>query len=131
MVQAVPHLIGDCSLGGDSGELVFKPHLEGDDERSAPFLADRAAFIGAQAADRLLDRVKRRDSFERFARYRCIPALGDVEEPATQVRPAESQCDRLAGGLVGNGFVGRVAVAWDDAAIAIEQLGAALAKTLI
>ena len=52
----------------------------------------------------------------------ALPALGEVEEPAAQVRPAEGERDGLAGRLGGKLLVSRVAVALHDAAIAVEQL---------
>src|SRR6516165_9986296 len=122
VVKAVADLLSDCSLGGHAGELVLEPYLEREDEWSAAFLAHRAALVGARTADRLLDRVERRDALERFAGDRRVAALGEVEEVAPQMCPAEGQRDRLAGCLVGDAFVGRVAVALHDAAIAIEQL---------
>jgi transposase len=47
----------------------------------------------------------------RLAGDRRVAALGDVEELAAQVRPAERERNRLAGSFVGDGLVGRVAVA--------------------
>jgi len=58
----------------------------------------------------------------RLARDRRIAALGDIEETAAQVRSAERERDRLARRFVGDGLVGRIAVALHDAAITIEQL---------
>src|SRR5262245_64892918 len=80
-----------------------------------------APFIGAHSPDRLLDCIERGNAFERFARDRRIAALGDVEEPAAQMRPAESKGDGLAR-RGSNLLVGGITVALHDAAIALEQL---------
>ena len=72
--------------------------------------------------DRLLDRIERRDALESFAGDRSGAVLGDIEEPASQVGPAESQRDRLAARCVGNALVGGISVALHDAAIVLEQL---------
>ena len=48
--------------------------------------------------------------------------LGDIEELAAQMIPTESERDRLAAWFVGDGLVGRVSVALDDAAVILEQL---------
>jgi hypothetical protein len=95
---------------------------ERDHQRPALFLAHRAAGLGALPADRLLNRIERRDAFERFAGDRSVAVLGDVEELAPQVRPTERERDRLVACGAGNGLVGGVAVTLHDAVIAIEQL---------
>lgn len=77
--------------------------------------------MGDHSPDRLLDRIERSDTFQRFARDRRIAALGDVEEPAAQVRPTEGKRDGLAPGG-GNLLVGGIAIALHDAALAFEQL---------
>jgi hypothetical protein len=101
---------------------VLEPRPERDHERLASLLANRPALLGARAADHLLDRVKRCDAFQRFVRDRGIAALGNVEDLASQMRPAERECDSLLGCGCRNLLVGGVAVALHDAAIAIEQL---------
>ena len=99
MVQAIADGLGDRRLAGDARELLLEPGLERQHERLALFLAHGAALVGASAADRLLDRVERGDALERLAGDRRVAALGDVEELAPQVRPAEGERDRLAGAL--------------------------------
>ena len=48
--------------------------------------------------------------------------LGDVEEFAAQMRPAEGERDRLVASRAGNVLVGRISIALHDAAVVIEQL---------
>ena len=99
MVQGIADGLGDQRFARDACELMFQPSLERQHQRLALVLAHGTAFVGAQAADRLLDRVKSSDALERFARDRRVAALGDVEEVTPQVRPAEGERDRLAGAL--------------------------------
>src|SRR5438128_9119650 len=70
----------------------------------------------------LLCSWRRRDALEGFACDRSGAVLGDIEEPASQVGPAESERDRLAACYVGNALVGGISVALHDAAIVLEQL---------
>src|SRR5262245_3114177 len=82
VVQAVADLLRDLRLGGDARELLLEPAFERCHHGLALVLPHLAPFIGALPADRLLDRIERRDALERFARDRRITAFGDVEEPA-------------------------------------------------
>src|SRR5262245_56087629 len=83
--------------------------------------APGAVHRRAHSPDRLLDCIERGNAFERLARDRRIAALGDVEEPAAQMRPAEGKRDGLAR-RGSNLLVGGITVALHDAAIALEQL---------
>ena len=122
MAQAVADGFGDQGLTRDARELLFEPGFERQHKRLAPFLAHRATLAGAVPPDRLLDRIERRDARESFAGDRSGAVLGDFEEPASQVGPAESERDRLAACCVGNALVGGISVALHDAAIVLEQL---------
>ena len=83
----------------------------------ALFLAHGAALIGAFATDHLLDRIERGDAVQTFARDRRRTALCDIEELSSQMNPAKGERDGIAGPcVIGNGLVGRVAVALHDAA---------------
>jgi hypothetical protein len=115
-------MLGDLCLGRNAGELLLEPGLERQHQRLAALLARGAALLGAVAADRLLDRIERGNAHERLAGDRRRTALGDVEEAAPQMGPAEGKRDRIAARGVGNGFVSLVPIALHDAAIAIEQL---------
>ena len=114
--------LGDRRLGRDARELLLEPGFEREHEGLALVLAHGATLLGAAAADRLLDRIERRDAFERLAGDRRGTAFGDVEEAAPQMGPAEGERDRLVGCSVGDGLVSRISIALHDAAIAIEQL---------
>jgi len=122
MVQGVADGVGDRRLGRDPRELVLEPRSERDEKWFGSFLTHRAARLGTVAADRLLDRVERRDAGKRFARDWCVAFLGDIEELAPQMGPAEGEHDCLAGCSLGDRLVGRIAIALDDTAVAIEQL---------
>ena len=122
VVQGVADVLGDGRLGRDARELLLEPGFERDHQGLASFLAHGAALLGAAAADRLLDRIERSNAHERFAGDRSRTALGDVEEAAPQMGPAEGKRDRIAALGVGNGLVSLVPIALHDAAIAIEQL---------
>src|SRR4051794_39383133 len=91
VVQAVSDLVGDRRLGGDAGKLKLEPAPEPLHQWLAFVLAYRATLVGAHAADRLLDGIELADAFERLARDRGIAALGDVEELAAQMCPAEGE----------------------------------------
>src|SRR5215470_6918876 len=121
VIQAVTDLVRDLRLSGDAPELMLEPGFERCHQRLALVLAHPAPFIGAHSPDRLLDCIERGNAFERLARDRRIAALGDVEEPAAQMRPAEGKRDGLAR-RGSNLLVGGIAVALHDAAIALEQL---------
>jgi hypothetical protein len=97
----------------------FKRHHE----RFALLLARSPPLLGAQAADRLLDRIEFGNPLQRLAGDRRF-ALGVVEEPAPQVRPAEGERDPAIGRLGGDGLVGSVTVALNNARILVEQLQA-------
>src|ERR1700739_2556864 len=122
VVQGVADVLGDGRLGRDAGELLFEPGSERQHEGFAAFLAHRATLIGAAAPDRLLDGVESSDALERLAGDGRGPALGDVEETASQMGPAKSQGDRLVARAVGDILVSRISIALHDAAIAIKQL---------
>ena len=125
MVQAVADGFGDDGLARDARELLTEPGFESQHERLALFLAHGTALVGRSAADRLLDRVEKSDAIQGFARDGCGAALGDVEEPSSQMCPAEGERDGFAEMCgVGNVLVGRVSVALHDAAIGLEQLQA-------
>ena len=123
MMQRVADRFGDRRLARDARELLLEPRFEFEHEGLALLLAHRAARVGAVPADRLLDRIERRDALQSFTGDRGGAVLGDVKEPASQVCPTESERDHLAaGGVVGNVLVGGIAVALHDAAIVFEQL---------
>jgi hypothetical protein len=122
MVLSVADRIRDRRLARDARELLCEPGFEFEHKRLALLLAEGAPLIRAPPADRLLDRIDRRDAHERLARNRCVAVLGDIEELAAQMTPTESERDRLAAWFVGDGLVGRVSVALDDAAVILEQL---------
>src|SRR5262245_65579551 len=65
---------------------------------------------------------ERPDAFERFARDWRIAVLGEVEEAAAQMGPAEGERDGLARRSVGDALVRRIAIALHDTAVAIKQL---------
>ena len=79
MVQAVAQVLGEAGLAGDARQLMLEPRPERHDERLALRLARATPVLGAQAPDRLLDRVELGDSLQRFAGDRRF-ALGVVEE---------------------------------------------------
>src|SRR5260370_20346229 len=121
MVQAVTDGFGDQGLARDARELLFEPPFELKHERLALFLAHGTTLEGSVPPDCLLDRIERRDALEGFACDRSGAVLGDIEEPASQVGPAESERDRLAACCVRNALVGGISVALHDAAIPLEQ----------
>ena len=79
MVQAVADGFGDDGLRRDARELLFEPDFESQHERLALFLAHGTALVGRSAANRLLNRVEKRDAIEGFARDGCGAALGDLK----------------------------------------------------
>ena len=91
MVQGIADVFGDRRFAGDTCELLFEPGFECQHQRLALFLANRLAFAGTAAPDRLLDGIEGRDAFERFAGNRSRAALGDVEESAPQMGPAKGK----------------------------------------
>ena len=66
VVQAVAEFLGDLGLAIDARQLLLEPRPERHDERLALLLAHPATRVGAQAPDRLLDRIEHGDPFERF-----------------------------------------------------------------
>jgi len=117
---------GLCGLGfaGKTRELAFEPGFEIEHERLASFLAHSTASIGALAADRFLNQVELGDSLERLAGDRCVAVLGDVVELTAQMRPTEGKRDRLSLRLGGDGLVGRISIALNDAPVTVEQFQA-------
>ena len=91
VVQAITDLIGDRRFGGDARELLLEKDPKRQHEGPARLLAHCAALIGVAPADGRLDRIERGDAFEHFGGYRRVAALGDVEELAPQMRPAEGE----------------------------------------
>ena len=65
-------------------------------ERLAPLLAHEEALAGALTPARLLDRIELRDALQRLAGDRRTAILGDVEELAAQMCPAEGERDCLS-----------------------------------
>ena len=97
--------------------------FERQHEWFALFLAHGAALIFSFATYHLLDRIERGDAVQSFARDWRRTALCDIEELSSQMNPTKGERDRIAGPcVIGNGLVGRVAVALHDAAIALKQL---------
>ena len=123
MVQAVAELLGDSGFAGDARQLMLEPGLERHDERFALLQAHPTPLVGAHSPDRLLDRVERSDPFERLAGDRRS-ALGLIEDPAAQMRPAESERDPAVEPPGGDRLVSGVAVALDDALLFVEHLQA-------
>ena len=123
VVQTIAELLGDPRLAGDARQLMLKPWPKRHDKRFALHLTHATTLVRAQASDRLLDRIELGDPLERLAGDRRF-ALGVVEEPASQVRPAEGERDPAVRRLGGDRLVGGVAVALDDAPIIVEQLQA-------
>src|SRR5262249_5023410 len=122
MVQAVTDGFGDQGLARDARELLFEPPFGLEHERLALLLAPQGTTLaGSMPPDRLLDRIERRDALEGFACDRSGAVLGDIEEPASQVGPVESERDRLAACCVGNALVGGISVALHDAAIVLVR----------
>ena len=101
---------------------MLEPRLEPRHQHLAFVLAYLAALVGGHPADRLLDRIEFGNPIERLARDRGVAALGDIEELAAQMCPAEGKRNRLAGCGGGDRLVGGVTVALHDAAILIEEL---------
>jgi hypothetical protein len=101
---------------------LLEPRLESRHQHLALVLSHPAALIGGYPADRLLDRIEFCNAFECLARDRSVAALGDVEELAAQMCPAEGKRNRLAGCGSGDRLVGGITVALHDAAILIEEL---------
>lgn len=64
----------ELGLLADQRELGAQPGFEAIDDRPAPVLADGAPFLGAAAADVILDGVEAGDPFERLAGDRRGPA---------------------------------------------------------
>ena len=92
-------------------------------ERMPLLQAHPTPLVGAHSPDRLLDRVERSDPFERLAGDRRS-ALGLIEDPAAQMRPAESERDPAVEPPGGDRLVSGVAVALDDALLFVEHLQA-------
>src|SRR5260370_20398948 len=86
MIQAVTDGFCDRGLARDARELLLEPGLELEHERLALLLAHGTTLAGALSADRLLDRIERRDALESFASDRRAAAFGDVEEAPAQMR---------------------------------------------
>jgi hypothetical protein len=61
--EYVVRWIGDQRFARDACELMFQPRFERQHQRLALVLAHGTAFVGAQAADRLLDRVELGNAF--------------------------------------------------------------------
>jgi hypothetical protein len=89
VVQGVADVLGDRRLGRDACELLLDPRFERQHQGLALFLPHAAAFVGAVAADRLLDRVERGDALESLAGDRRGTALSDVEEAAYADGPSK------------------------------------------
>ena len=88
------------------------------DERARSCLARGTTGVGTGAAHVLLDGIDLRNTRNGFSGDRRIAALGDHEELAPQMAPAEGNGDAIRWQLLVRG----VAIALDDAAINCEQL---------
>ena len=73
--QGVADGFGEFALLTDKTEFCPQPGFESIDERSTFLLPDGATFVGAAAADVLLDGVERGDMFERFAGNQRRPGV--------------------------------------------------------
>ncbi|MFK4719150.1 hypothetical protein ABIE89_000250 [Bradyrhizobium niftali] len=107
-------------------KLGLKPLLQGCRQRSGMRLPASTALGIRSAAERFLDRVKLGDALKSLAgnrRWRRSSLALDLHKLAPQMRPAEGE--RPGQGvrtrLSGHGLVSLIAVAVDDAAIALEQ----------
>src|SRR6516164_6700951 len=97
---------------------MLEEDLQRLDERARFCLTHNAARIGACAAHILLDGVDLRDACNRFGGDWRIAALGDLEQLAPQMAPAEGDGNPVCRQLL----VRSIAVALHDAAIVCEQL---------
>ena len=88
--------------------VVFQPELQVCDEGRALLFADRETFLGGQAIDVTLDGEEGVDALDRLEcdrrDHRRLPAalggsgdVGELEEAASCMRPAECRRDRAWG----------------------------------
>src|SRR5256885_555616 len=122
MMQAVADRFGNRRLARNARELLLKPGFERLHERLALVLAYRMARVSTVPTDCLLDRIELRDSLKSFARDRCVAALGNIEEVAPKMAPAESKRDRCARCRISKGLVRGISIALHDPAVVVEQL---------
>ena len=97
---------------------MLEEDLEGVDERARPCLTRGTARISTCTPYVLLDGVDLCNARNRLGGDRRIAALGDPEELAPQMAPAEGDGDPVCRQLLVRG----IAVAPHDAAIVCEQL---------
>jgi hypothetical protein len=80
------------------------------------------ALLRTATADPALDRIERRDPFQRLVGDRRGTPLVDIEELAPPVQPTEGERYRsIVTRGIGQLLIDRVAVALDDAGIACKQ----------
>ena len=111
MTDAVAHGRGQRRASGQAAQLLIEPVMQGFHQRSRARPADRAALVGAAAADLVLDGIERTDAREPLAGDGSVAALGDLVEAAAEVRPAESERHRTTSALrIRQDVIGRIAV---------------------
>lgn len=115
--ERIADRLGKRALLRDRGELGFEPGLQAIDQRPGPLLPDGVARLGQTAADLGLDRTERSDARECLCRDRRVAGLGDLEEAAADMRPAEREHD-LTG--LGQCTIARIPIDLQDAAEALE-----------
>ena len=125
MPEPIADDLGRLRAARETRELMLEEHLEGVDERARSCLAHGTALIGTCATHVLLDDVDLRNARHSLGGNRRIAALGDLEELAPQVAPAEGDGDPVRRQLLAGG----IAVALHDAAIVGEQLVEMLAAS--
>src|SRR5271166_3609578 len=109
--QAIADDPGRIRAARKPRELMLAEDLERVDERARSGLTCGPAHISTCAADVILDGVDMRNARNRLGRDGRIAALGDLEELAPQVAPAEGDLDPVRRQLL----VGGIAVALHDA----------------
>lgn len=110
--------LDDGALLRDGRELRLEPRPEGLDDRPGPILPRGAPRLGIAAADVGLDGVELSDPYQRCGGDRRIAALGDLEEAAAHMRPAESEL-HVAG--VGQRPIAGKAISLKEAQVLIER----------
>src|SRR5579872_6329372 len=126
MTQRITQSLRCVALLRNVIELGLKPLLQGCHQRLGMCLSASTALGSRSAAEGFLDRVKLGDALKSLAgnrSWRRRRLALDLHKLAPQMRPAEGE--RSGQGvrtrLSDHGFVSLIAVAVDDAAIALKQ----------
>jgi hypothetical protein len=104
-LEQIVDRLDDRGRSRQAGAFLAQPSLQFGEERSALLLPDAQALVGAGAVDGALDIEQRVDALHRLQRdrrdcWRCLAApriggdIGQFEELAARMRPAERRVDR-------------------------------------